>query len=124
MSVFNCRQIGAIYDCILGNVEGNGLGKKHGLCGTYVLLQYNSWKFGDDSEELGKIISNAKKQSKHLVLLPVTLNGSLLQEVGEIIELDFPAGQIGIRFKDWGINMDTLRIILEKQQEKGTHKIS
>ena len=118
MSVFNCRQIGAICDCILGNVEGNGLGKKRGLCGTYVLLQYDGWKFGDDSEELGKIISNAKKQSKHLVLLPVTLNGSLLQEVGEIIELDFPAGQIGIRFKDWGINMDTLRIILEKQQEK------
>lgn len=124
MPVFNCRQLGAIYDCVLGNIEGNGLGKKHGLNGTYVLLQYDSWKLGDDTEELGKIISDATNQSKHLVLLPVTLNGSLLQEIGEIIELDFPAGQIGMRFKDWGINMDTLRIILEKQQEKRTHKNS
>ena len=119
MPVFNCRQIGAIYDCVLGNIEGNGLGKKHGLNGTYVLLQYDSWKLGDDTEELGKIISNSTNQSKHLVLLPVTLNGSLLQEIGEIIELDFPVGKIGMRFKDWGINMDTLRIIFEKQQEKG-----
>lgn len=119
MPVFNCRQIGAICDCVLGNIEGGGLGKEHGLHGTYVLLQYDSWKFGDDSEELGKIVSNAKKQSKHLVLLPVTLDGSLLKNVGEIIEMDFPVGQIGMRFKDWGINMDTLRIIFEKQQEKG-----
>jgi hypothetical protein len=124
MPTFNCRQIGAIFDCVLGNIEGNGQGKKKGLQGTYALLQYDNWKFGDDSDELGKIVSNAKKQSKHLVLLPVTLNGSLLQEVGEIIELDFPAGQIGMRFKDWGINIDTLRIIFEKQQEKGTHIIS
>lgn len=118
LSVYNCRQIGAIFDCVLGNVEGEGLGKKHGLRNTYVLLEYDSWKFGDDSEELGKIVVNAKKRYKHLVLLPVTLDGSLLKDVGEIIEMDFPAGQIGMRFKDWGINMDTLRIIFEKQQEK------
>lgn len=117
MPVFNCRQIGAIYDCILGNIEGNGLGKKHGLCGTYVLLQYDSWKFGEDFEELGKILVDTTKQSKHLVLLPVTLNGSLLHEVKDIIEIDFPAGQIGIRFKEWEINIETLKNIYEKKQE-------
>lgn len=115
--VFNCRQIGAIFECVLGNVEGEGLGKKYGLQNTYVLLEYDSWKFGDDSEELGKIISNSKKQSKHLVLLPITLNGSLLQEAGEIIKLDFPAGLIGVRFNNWGINIETLKIIFEKKLE-------
>lgn len=117
MLLVNCRQIGAIFDCVLGHIEGNGQGKKFGLHNTYVLLQYDNWKFGDDSEELGKLIANTSKQSKRLALLPVILKGSLLQEVGDIIELEFPAGQIGIRFMDWGINIDTRHIILEKLQE-------
>jgi len=118
MPIINCRQIGAISDCVLGNVEGEGQGEKYGLHDTYVLLQYDSWKFGDDTEELGKIIANTAKQSKHLVLLPVSLNGSLLQEVGGILEMDFPAGQIGMRFKNWEINSDTRDVIVEKLQEK------
>lgn len=115
--MFNCRQIGAIYDCVLGNIEGDGFGKKHGLHNTYVLLQYDNWSLGDEPEELWQLITNTAKQSKHLVLLPVTLNGSLLNEVGDIIEMDFPAGKIDVRFKEWGINIDTIRCIAEKKQE-------
>ena len=115
MPTFNCRQIGAITDCALGNIEGNGLGMRLGLRNTYVLLRYDSWVFGDDFDELSKLLANTAKKSKFLVLLPVTLNGSLLQEVGDIIELNFPAGQIGMRIKNWGINIDTLCIILEKK---------
>lgn len=114
---FNCRQIGAIYDCVLGHVEGKGLGKRYGLTGTYVLLKYDNWTIGDNNEDLGKLISNVKKQSKSLLLLPVTLEGSLLKDSGDVIELNLPAGQIGIRFKDWGINIETLQIILDKKQQ-------
>lgn len=114
---FNCRQIGAIFDCILGHVEGNGLGKRHGLTGTYVLLKYDNWTIGDNTEDLGKLISNVKTQSKSLLLLPVTLDGSLLKDSGDVIELNLPAGQIGIRFKDWGVNIETLQMILEKKQQ-------
>ena len=114
---FNCRQIGAIYDCVLGHVEGNGLGKKHGLIGTYVLLKYDNWTIGDNNEDLGKLISNAKIQSKSLLLLPVTLEGSLLKDSGDVIELNLPTGLIGIIFKDWGVNIETLQIILDKKQQ-------
>lgn len=116
-TIFNCRQIGAVFDCVLGNIEGNGHGKKQGLHGTYVILQYIDWCFGDEPEKLGDIIADSAKQSKHLVLLPVTLEGSLLKGLGDIIEFNFPAGQIGLRFKEWGINIDTLRIIIEKKRE-------
>lgn len=116
-TIFNCRQIGAVFNCVLGNIEGNGHGKKQGLHGTYVILQYNDWCFGDESEKLGKLIANTAKQSKHLVLLPVVLNGSLLKDIGDIMEFNFPAGQIGLRFREWGINIDTLRIIIEKKRE-------
>lgn len=116
-TVFNCRQIGAIYGCVLGHVEGNGLGKRYGLTGTYVLLKYDNWTIGDNNEDLGELTSNAKKQSKSLLLLPVTLDGSLLKDSGDVIELNLPAGQIGIRFKDWGVNIETLQIILEKKQQ-------
>jgi len=101
----------------LGNIEGNGHGKKQGLHGTYVILQYNDWCFGDEPEKLGELIANTAKQSKHLVLLPVVLNGSLLKDIGDIMEFNFPTGQIGLRFREWGINIDTLRIIIEKKKE-------
>lgn len=116
-TVFNCRQIGAIYDCVLGKVEGNGLGKRAGLMGTYVLLKYDNWIIGEKTEDLGKLLANVKTQSKSLLLLPITLNGSLLQDVGDVIELNLPAGQIGIRLKDWGVNIETYQMILEKKQQ-------
>lgn len=115
--IFNCRQIGAIFDCILGNIKNHGIGEKYGLRNTYVLLQYDSWNFGEDFEDLSKLMANTVKQSKHLVLLPVTLDGSLLQEVGSIVEMDFPVGQIGMELKEWGINIETLHIIKEKKKE-------
>ncbi len=116
-TTFNPRQIGAIFDCVLGNIEGYGHGKKQGLRNTYVILQYDEWCFGDELEKLGELIANTAKQSKHLVLLPVVLNGSLLEDIGDIMEFNFPAGQIGLRFREWGINIDTLRIILDKKKE-------
>lgn len=84
---------------------------------TYVLLQYDNWNFGDNSDELGNLLQKSAKQSKHVTLLPVKLDGSLLKEVGDIIELNLPAGQIGMRFMDWGINIETLQMILEKKQQ-------
>lgn len=116
-TIFNCRQIGAVFDCVLGNIEGNGHGKKQGLHGTYVILQYNDWCFGDEPEKFGELIANTAKQSKHLVLLPVTLEGSLLKGLGDVIEFNFPAGQIGLRFKEWGININTLSEIIEKKRK-------
>lgn len=50
-------------------------------------------------------------------MLPVTLEGSLLKDYGDVIELNLPAGQIGIRFKDWGVNIETLQIIFDKKQQ-------
>lgn len=114
---FNCRQIGAIYDCILGHVEGNGLGKRHGLTGTYVLLKYDKWNIGDNTEDIEKLLAKAKTQSKSILLLPVTLDGSLLIDSGNVIELNLPAGQIGIRFMDWLVNIETLQTIYEKKQQ-------
>lgn len=116
-TIFNCRQIGAVFNCVLGNIEGNGHGKKQGLRNTYVILQYDEWCFGDEPERLGELIANTAKQSKHLVLLPVVLKGSLLEDIGDIMGFNFPAGQIGLRFREWGINIDTLRIILDKKKE-------
>ena len=116
-TIFNCRQIGAIFDCVLSNIEGNGHGKKQGLRNTYVIIQYDNWNFGDEPQKLGQLIANSAKQSKYLVLLPVTLNGSLLKDIGDIIEINFPAGQIGLKFKEWGINIGTLHRIVEKKRE-------
>lgn len=116
-TIFNCRQIGAVFNCVLGNIEGNGHGKKQGLRNTYVILQYDEWCFGDEPEKLGELIANTAKQSKHLVLLPVTLEGSLLKGLGDIMEFNFPAGQIGLRFKEWGININTHSEIIEKKRQ-------
>lgn len=116
-ALFNCRQIGAIFDCVLCIIKGNGLGKKQGLHNTYVLIQYDNWHFGDESKNLVKIIKNSTKQSKHLVLLQVTLIGSLLKCVGTIVEYISPAGrQIEMDFKEWEINNDTFHTILEKKE--------
>lgn len=115
--IFNCRQIGAIFDCVLGHIEGNGYGRKYGLMGTYVLLRYCSWAIGDNTEELEKLLIVTKTESKSLLLLPVTLDGSLLKDSGDLIEMNLPAGQIGIRFKDWSINIETLQMILEKKKQ-------
>ena len=121
--VVNCRQIGAICDCVLGNLEAKGIGLKYGLHDTYVLLQYDNWYFGDNSDELGSLLQKSTKHSKHVTLLPVKLEGSLLKEVGDIIELNLPAGQIGMRFMEWGINQNTLQFILEKKETwKNCHK--
>lgn len=116
--VVNCRQIGAICDCVLCHLEAKGLGLDYGLHDTYVLLQYDNWNFGDNTEELGSLLQKSAKQSKQVTLLPVKLDGSLLKEVGDIIKLNLPAGQIGMRFMDWGINVETRRIILEKIEDK------
>lgn len=115
--IINCRQLGAIDKCVLCKMEANGYGEKLGLRSTYILLQYDKWTFGDDLVGLGELIPNSIKASKHLVLMPVTLNGSLLSGVGDIVEINFPPGQIGLRFRDWGINTNTFRMILEKKQE-------
>ncbi len=115
--IFNCRQIGAIYSCVLGNVENNKYGKKYNLHDTYILLQYDEWCFGDDSDLLINSIEKSTKELKHVILLPVILIGSLLHSVGEIIELDIHNKEkIGIRFKDWKINKQTYEIILKQVQ--------
>ena len=80
-------------------------------------MKYDNWTIGDNNEDLGKLISNAKIQSKSLLLLPVTLEGSLLKDSGDVIELNLPTGLIGIIFKDWGVNIETLQIILDKKQQ-------
>lgn len=114
-TIFNCRQIGAICDCVLGNIIGDGLAKKKGLRNTYVLLQYDNWNFGDDAEKLSQLMNNSEKQSKYLVLLPITLNGSLITDIGDVVEINFPAGRMGMMWSGWKINLDTLRIINEKK---------
>ena len=115
--VFNCRQIGAIYSCVLGNVEKCKLGKNYNLHDTYILLQYGEWCFGDDSDLLINSIEKSTKELKHIILLSVILNGSLLHSVGEIIELYIHNKEkIGIRFKDWKINKQTYEIIQKRVQ--------
>lgn len=115
--IFNCRQMGTIYNCILWNIESNGL-KKKGLNGTYILLRYEDWHFGNDSDKFEELLLNTKKISKHTMLLPVSLKGPLLQQVGDIIEVDFPAGEIDMTFADWGINEDTIRVVVEKLEKR------
>jgi hypothetical protein len=99
----------------LGNIIGDGLAKKKGLRNTYVLLQYDNWNFGDDAEKLSQLMNNSEKQSKYLVLLPITLNGSLITDIGDVVEINFPAGRMGMMWSGWKINLDTLRIINEKK---------
>ena len=118
--IFNCRQMGAIFNCVLWNIGGNSL-KKYGLSGTYVLLQYEDWYFGDDSDKFKDLLLNTEKTSKHTMLLPISLKGSLLQQIGDIVEIDFPAGKIDMRFADWGINEETIRAIVEKQKNNEEH---
>ena len=115
--IFNCRQMGAIFNCVLWNFGSKRL-KKYGLNGTYVLLGYEDWQFGDDYDKFNELLSNTEKTSKHTILLPVSLNGSLLQQVGDIVEVDFPAGKIDMRFADWGINEETIRAIVEKIEKQ------
>ena len=115
--IINCRQIGATTKCILCNIERRGLGRKNGLRGTYVLIQFDNWHYGDSFEPLAELIHNSIKRKKHLTLLPITLSGSLMESVGNIIEYDFPAGFIGMRFVEWDINDDTNMIIRLKSIE-------
>lgn len=122
--IFNCRQIGAIFNCVIGNIEGKGLGEKYGLTGIYVLLKYDNWSIGNNTEELEMLLTNTKIRPKSLLLLPIALDGSLLISVGDIIELALPAGEMGMRFANWDINVDTLRTIMEKkaQWETSIHR--
>lgn len=121
-NVFNCRQIGAIFDCVLGKVEGNGYAKNSGLTGTYVILEFDNWKIGDRFDELGDIIQCSEHKTKHVTLLKITLDGSLIKDVGQIMKFTFPEGKIGIRFNDWSINIDTLKIIYDLYEEWTNNK--
>lgn len=116
-NVFNCRQIGAIFDCALGKVEGNGHAKNSGLTGTYVILEFDNWKIGDSFDELNDIIQGSEHKSKYVTLFKITLDGSLIKSVGQIMEFTFPEGKIGIRVNDWSINIDTLKIIHDLYEE-------
>lgn len=116
-SVINFRQIGAIYNCILVNIKDKGLGKQYGLKDTYVLLQYDNWKFGDNSEDFANLRQNSEQLPKRLVLLPVKLEGSLLKKMGDIVNLNLSTDQISMKFMEWGINLITFQSIFEKKEK-------
>ncbi len=112
--VFNARQIGAIYDCLLGRVESKSLARKYGMHAFFILLEYDEWLFGEDIDNIKQKVRDNAKSANSLLLLPITLEGSVLKEVGDVVQVDFPSGYYGIRFEDWGVNANTIQTVLEK----------
>ena len=114
---FNARQIGATNSVILVRQELGGLAKKHGLKGTFVLLELMDWNFYDDTNKLSEIIPLIKASEKQLVLLPITLDGPNLSQVGDIISVNLPKGKIGFRFVEWKVNQQTYDTIRDKMNQ-------
>lgn len=120
--VINCRQMGAIFDVVLCNVETNGLAKKQGMSGAYVLLEFENWEFGDNNELIGDFVTQSKNSSKRLLLIPINLTETTVINIGNPVNIKFPKGLLGIRMASWGINKDTLEIIYNKYKIWKNHE--
>ncbi len=110
-SIINCRQLGAISNAILCNIETQGYANKYGLSGLYVLLQYDNWSFGDEYENIEVSIAKSKTYSKNLLLLPITIDGTQILNISDPIEMHFPPGIMGIRFLNWSVNSKTIELL-------------
>lgn len=111
---FNARQIGATHSVVLVRQELGGLAKKQGLKGMFVLFGLMDWNFYDDMNKLSEIIPLVKDNEKDLVLLPITLDGPNLLQVGDVIKVNLPKGKLGFRFVEWNVNQQTYSIMQEK----------
>jgi hypothetical protein len=114
---FNARQMGATHTLVLVRQEKKGLAKKHGLTGTYLMLQYNDLSLTHEIAEIEEMITYSKTNPKRLIMIPIELDGPNLSMVGECFEVDFPAGVMGFRITSWSVNQQTWETIFEAYDE-------
>lgn len=80
---------------IQANVEQPGLFIDNGYEGRYCVLEWNEWNMYDTIEKFMEVFSSSSKEKKHLLLVPVN-NGKL----GNVIDVTFPPGALGVRLVD------------------------
>lgn len=109
MQSFNARQIGATNELIIARQEQNGLAKKMGLKGVYIVIKINEQEMlhDIDYETVYTIMASFKEQSKSLVLLPVEVTDNSITKFSDLMTMNFPKGKLGFRFTRWLINADT-----------------
>lgn len=80
---------------IFANVENPGLFKEKGLEGEYCIMEWNEWNLYKDLQNFSIISQESLPKEKHLLMVPFTSKG-----FGEIIDITFPPGTLGIRLMD------------------------
>lgn len=99
---------------VLANVELPGLFKENGYDGLYCIVEWNEWNMYDDITRFSEVFHTSLPNDKHLLIVPVTDQG-----LGEIIDLSFPAGVLGIRIVDAPYNAlyNDLAIVYESYKK-------
>lgn len=102
------RRVQDSQDVLYGEVGNlNGLMREKGYTGSYFILEWCDWNCTNTVNDFSTEFSKQRNNSKHLILLPVEfINNSPVFK--DIIETEFPAGQLGFRVMDYNAS-DELR---------------
>jgi len=89
---------------VVGRVEGNsGYFVENGYRGAFVILEWGDWNCKQSIDEYVEEFSKQKEKDKHIILLPV--ESEYDKDVfKEIIEINCPKGQLGLRVMDYNVS--------------------
>ena len=85
------------YSMVACTDEEDGLFRESGFCGSFLLLRYNGWKYGDDYDMLVQEIESSRNTEKALVFVEIDPDTLELVKCHKAV---FPAGIMGLRFFD------------------------
>ncbi len=92
------------YTVVLGSIEDEtGYLAKNGYTGHFVVLEWCDWNCRQSLDEYEQEFKKQKENAKHLVLLPVEFVDDK-DVFKDVIELDCPNSQLGLRLVDRQLN--------------------
>lgn len=93
----NFEDLAADKAVVIGNVEvPDGMLAKDGYTGNYIVLRWCDWDYTMPVNGFFEEQEKKKDKKKHIVLLPVEYWGNP-NRYGEVLDLRYPAGMLGIR---------------------------
>lgn len=100
---------------VLGVVQMPGHFKEKGLNGNYFMVELNGWCIYDDLNKFGETLMTTVETERHFLLVPwEETSGSY--NLGEIIDITFPSGTLGVRFMDVQGNNEIFNAIVDKYE--------
>lgn len=94
------KKIPSSKEVAVGSIDGQeGFLVKSGFTGMYSVLQWCDWNCNEDIEAFGKEFESKKDKNKTLILLPITADENGNDVFGDPIEMECPAGLLGLRIR-------------------------